>query len=148
MFDFIFELKKNDLYEEGQSFQIGSFCKIVDVNNTFCYPPISKDEYWCYNLIVQIVGSYWQLCGTYFYYPKNDKMEPIKNLSSFQVILSKKDNPQCFKNGEFNYKDKQGNIIPQWAWIEDFQLEFYKNPSEDEFKQAIKLYKEALYKIN
>lgn len=148
MFDFIFKLQENNLYEKNQPFQIGTFCKIIGVNNTFCYPPMPKEEYLCYNLIVQIIGSYWQLCGTYFYYSKDDRMEPIKNLSSFQVILSKKDNPQCFEDGIFNYNNIMCTKVPQWSWIEDFQMEFYRNPDENELEKAIELYKEAVHKIN
>lgn len=49
-------------YDERQTYQIGDIYHIVRANNEMCYPPIKDEETKSYGLLVQIVGSYWQIC--------------------------------------------------------------------------------------
>ena len=52
-------------YDKRQTYQIGDICRIVRADNKFRYPPIKDEETDGYGLLIQIIGSYWQLCGSY-----------------------------------------------------------------------------------
>lgn len=132
-------------YDERQKYQIGDICKIVRANNEFRYPPIKDEETSGYGLYVQIVGSYWQLCGCCFslYDDNFNFVEWVKDMSKYHIIVPKHLNPQCYnKKGEWEYKGSRcGSKEPfGWAWVAESQLDFVRHPTVEEKEFALKEY--------
>lgn len=132
-------------YDERQTYQIGDICRIVRANNEMRYPPIKDEETEGYGLLVQIVGSYWQRCGTVSAWYDNDDnfLEWGKNLVDYSIIIPKHLNPQCYNSkGEWEYKGCWS--ISQrpfgWSWINEYQLEFIRHPTKEEKNFALQEY--------
>ena len=110
----IIVVQKHDLpYDVNQKFQIGDIVKIV---KTDCYPPIKIG----YEQYFMITGSYWQCCGSRFYYKPYNKWIPSKNLNEYRVLSLNED--------------------IRWAWIFGAQMEFVRKPTEKEKRIALNDY--------
>ena len=132
-------------YDERQTYQIGDICRIVRANNEMRYPPIKDEETEEYGLLVQIVGSYWQRCGSCgaFFDSDNNFLEWGKNLVDYSIIIPKHLNPQCYNSkGEWEYKGCWSSSQRPfgWSWVDECQLEFIRHPTKEEEKFALQEY--------
>lgn len=132
-------------YDQRQKYQIGDICKIARSNNEFRYPPINDEETCGYGLYAQIVGSYWQLCGTFSYFCDKDGkfIDWNKNLVRYSIIIPKHINHQCYnEKGEWEYNGSwSGSNEPfGWAWLDEKQFDFVRHPTKEEKEFALKEY--------
>lgn len=132
-------------YDKRQTYQIGDICRIVHADNRFRYPPIKDEETDGYSLLIQIIGSYWQLCGSYggVFDSENNFLGWAKNLVDYSIVIPKHLNPQCYNSkGEWEYKGFWLNSQRPfgWAWVNEYQLEFIRHPTKKEEKYALQEY--------